>query len=129
MYPSGLAQLVEGWTKNIAAGARDARRAPVAITVACVAAALALGVGTAMQLPTVERIDLAWPASYVAVACAMRAALRRLGDFRWWTWVLFPLPLLVFVAVFARSLWRTYVRRVVTWRGRTISTFGARGAR
>jgi hypothetical protein len=30
--------------------------------------------------------------------------------------------LVVFVGVFVRSLWRTHVRRSVTWRGRMIAT-------
>ena len=33
---------------------------------------------------------------------------------------LFPLPMAVFCAVFVRSLWATYVRRSVTWKGRSL---------
>ena len=48
------------------------------------------------------------------------------GTYRWWTWALFPLPLLAFDLVFARSLALTTVRRSVSWRGRDVSLTGER---
>jgi 4,4'-diaponeurosporenoate glycosyltransferase len=54
--------------------------------------------------------------------------LRRTGSFRWWTWALFPLPLLAFDAIFARSALRTLVRRSVRWRGRDIRVGDQRSA-
>jgi 4,4'-diaponeurosporenoate glycosyltransferase len=50
----------------------------------------------------------------------MRSILRRIGSFRWWTWVLFPAPLLAFDVIFARSAVLTAVRRSVRWRGREV---------
>jgi hypothetical protein len=114
MYPSGVASLLEGWTKNLAAGAGSARVAPVVAAVTAVAAALAVAAGLATDP------SLANATAYAVVAAGIGIALRRLGRFRWWAWGLYPLPLLVFVAVFARSAWRTHVRRSVTWRGRTV---------
>jgi hypothetical protein len=114
MYPGGVRALVEGWTKNLAAGARSARRVPVAAAVVAVVAAFVVAGGA------VTHRDLPAAAAYAAIAVGARGALRRLGRFRWWAWALYPLPLLFFVAVFTRSLWRTHVRRSVSWRGRTI---------
>jgi 4,4'-diaponeurosporenoate glycosyltransferase len=120
MYPSGLRQLIEGWTKNLALGARDARPLPVSLAVGAVVAALWLGAGTAVRLATMDPHLPVWLASYVLLALGVRVAVRRLGRFRWWAWALYPLPLAAFVAVFARSLWCTHVRRRVAWRGRTV---------
>jgi 4,4'-diaponeurosporenoate glycosyltransferase len=53
--------------------------------------------------------------------------LRRLGSFAWWTWALFPVPLVAFDLVFARSVVRTLVRRSVRWRGREVR-LGARAS-
>jgi 4,4'-diaponeurosporenoate glycosyltransferase len=64
--------------------------------------------------------------AYVAVALQLRWVLRRAGSFRWWAWALFPVPLLAFDLVFARSLALTVVRRSVTWRGRDVSLTGSR---
>jgi hypothetical protein len=60
----------------------------------------------------------------VGVAGQLRWLLRRTGSFRWWTWALFPLPLLAFDVIFARSALRTLVRRSVRWRGRDIRVGG-----
>jgi hypothetical protein len=140
MYPDGVAQLVEGWSKNLAAGAGTAGpRAPAALAgaIAWVAACVAVGwdglsalagwlAGTAGGLlggdAAAVPAGAGWTAAaWLAVAAETRWMLRRLGGFRWWTAVLFPVPLLAFVAVFFRSLGLTYVRRRVTWRGRQIA--------
>ena len=55
------------------------------------------------------------------VALQLRWVLRRTGSFRWWAWGLFPVALLAFDLVFARSLALTLVRRSVSWRGRDVS--------
>jgi 4,4'-diaponeurosporenoate glycosyltransferase len=62
----------------------------------------------------------AWAAAYVVVAAQLRWVLGRLGSFRWWTWLLFPVPLLAFDLIFARSLARTVVGHSVQWRGREV---------
>jgi 4,4'-diaponeurosporenoate glycosyltransferase len=46
--------------------------------------------------------------------------LRRLGSFRWWCAVAFPVPLAAFVLLFVRSLALRVLGRPVTWRGRRI---------
>ena len=69
---------------------------------------------------------LLWAVAYVALALQLRWVLRRAGSFRWWAWTLFPVPLLAFDLVFARSLALTVVRRSVPWRGRDVSLAGGR---
>ena len=57
---------------------------------------------------------------YLLTALAIAVQLRRIGSFRWWASLGFPLPMFVFMAVFVRSWWHTRVRRSVVWRGRAI---------
>jgi 4,4'-diaponeurosporenoate glycosyltransferase len=125
MYPEGARQLVEGWSKNLAAGAGAASRLAVAgavlyvVTAAAVSGALAvdgwrwlaLGAGA----PVVPLV------CYGAVAAHLAWVLGRIGSFRWWTSAVFPLPLVAFLAIFANSLAALTVRREVSWRGRRIS--------
>ncbi|MGH9165145.1 MAG: glycosyltransferase, partial [Acidimicrobiales bacterium] len=59
---------------------------------------------------------------YVAYAAQLRWMLSRLGRFPWWTAAGFPIPLVFFVVVFARSLALTHVRGEVRWRGRAVPT-------
>lgn len=121
MYPTGLGQLVEGWSKNMAAGARSVpwgRRLLIATWVGASLASLQLLVqatSTGSAATTVAAV-VAWG----GLAIQQRVMLAQLGSFRWWVPALHPLFTLFFVAVFARSAWLTLVRRRVRWRGREV---------
>ena len=124
MYPRGLAQLVEGWTKNMASGAAAATGSAGLTAGAWVAAHHAVAVGALLWLVAGGSpvAGVLWALGWVGVALGLRAVLRRTGAFAWWTWVLFPLTLLVFDLVFFRSAFRTAVRGSVRWRGRAVAT-------
>jgi 4,4'-diaponeurosporenoate glycosyltransferase len=128
-YPGGIRQLADGWTKNFASGASAAAPGPALATVLWVCAQHAVAVGAALALlGTVTGRAAAltygdpvlWAVAWVGAAGQLRWILRRLGSFRWWTWVLFPVPLLAFDLIFARSAALTLVRRSVRWRGREV---------
>jgi 4,4'-diaponeurosporenoate glycosyltransferase len=128
-YPGGLRQLADGWTKNFASGASAAAPGPALAAVLWVCAQHAVAVGAALVLlGTVTGRATAltyghpalWAVAWIAVAWQLRSMLRRIGSFRWWTWVLFPVPLLAFDVIFARSAALTLVRRSVRWRGREV---------
>jgi 4,4'-diaponeurosporenoate glycosyltransferase len=122
-YPGGLGQLVDGWTKNFASGAVDAPTGPTLAAVAWIGVHHAVAVGAAAAVVDHDGWGL-WAAAWVLVAAQLGRLLHRLGSFRWWTWVLFPVPLVFFDLVFARSLVRTVVRRSVRWRGREVRVGG-----
>jgi 4,4'-diaponeurosporenoate glycosyltransferase len=114
MYPDGLGQLVEGWTKNLAGGAGRAPLLPTVGVVLWVAALAALSVEAMLR-----------PSVWVALAWALGVGqiwwlARRAGTFSPWAALLFPIPLWAFVALFLRSAWHRVVRRRVRWRGRAI---------
>lgn len=126
MYPEGLGQLVEGWTKNFAAGAGAT---PPLRLLAIVIWVTAAG-SAAMSAVDVVRGTLPATAAwilYLLFVGQLLVMFRQVGRFRFSTAVLFPIPLAFFLAVFVRSLWSTHVRRSVTWRGRSISTARSRG--
>lgn len=120
MYPQGLSQLVEGWTKNFAAGAASTRPA----TFVLISLWLSGCISAAWSLPAPVAA-----AVYLAYAAQLAWMLRRIGRFGWWPAVLYPIPLAFFVVVFARSLVLTHLRGEVRWRGRTISTRPTRSER
>jgi 4,4'-diaponeurosporenoate glycosyltransferase len=128
-YPGGVRQLADGWTKNIASGASAAAPGPAAAAVLWVSAHHAVAVGAALALseavtargaPLTYAHPALWAFAWVGFAWQLRSILRRIGSFRWWTWVLFPAPLFVFDLLFARSAVLTVVRRSVRWRGREV---------
>ena len=119
MYPGGLAQLIEGWTKNVSTGSMRAAPWPVLSAVLWVCAAVVVAIGALQAVAGSSRSDW-WVAAWALVSTTSWWALRRIGRFRWWTWAAFPVPLMFFVAVYARSLWVARVRGEVRWRGRSV---------
>ncbi len=117
MYAAGPRAMVEGWTKNLAAGAR---RTPLPSTVGAVAwvgagfaiAAAGLGLGDAGPAVVV--------ALWAALATELAWALRRIGTFRWWVAPAFPIAWIGFLGLFIRSAWHRAVVGRVTWRGRDL---------
>ena len=107
MYPNGLGQLVEGWTKNFAGGAANTRPLTLVLLIAWMS-----GLLTAWQSPIL----------YGAYVVQLAVLFRRVGRFSPLTALVYPIPLAFFLGVFVRSLALTFVRRQVRWRGRTIGT-------
>ena len=116
MYPDGPGELVAGWTRSLARGAVRVRPGALLGAVLWVAAGLSVTVAAVTQ-PTAT-VAVAW----TAMAAQVWWMLRRLGSFHWLTAVLFPIPLVAFVALFARSGFVRLARRPVTWRGRRVAT-------
>ena len=122
MYPDGIRQMIEGWSKNFASGARASRLSLLLLVIVWVTGALQ-AVIQAAGIPfhgTIDQCALAC-APYAAYALQIHWMLRRLGNFGITTAVLFPVPLLFFVGVFAYSLVITFVVGRVRWRGRSIT--------
>lgn len=123
MYPNGLAQLVEGWTKNLAGGAALVRPVSLVLSVWWVTASVAAGVGGIASATgaAVGRPTMWLPIALYAVA-ALQVTLfaRRIGSFRWWIGPLYPLLLAGFFLLLLRSAFHRSFRRQVTWRGRSI---------
>ena len=110
MYPHGLAELVQGWTKGFASGAIQTPKPVLLLIVAWL---------TAMMWPVGRLTSSVWAAPvYLLFALQLGVMFRRVGTFRWYTTLLYPVPLVFFFAVFTWSLLRS--GRQVTWKGRTI---------
>ncbi len=120
MYPQGVRQLAEGWTKNMAIGAGAVPLHRSLGSFWWIAAA-----GSAF-------LSLSWVPGNDGVSATVGLALYALFAIQFWilgraagrfgplTALAFPLPLVTFMGLFVRSTWRLRVRRSVRWRGRTI---------
>lgn len=125
MYPAGIAQLAEGWTKNFATGAGATplpRLAAIVLWITALgSAAITMLDGLIGSASLTTGVVL-----YAAFVLQLILMFGQVGRFGVTTAVLYPVPLLFFLAVFVHSLWRTHVRHSVTWRGRAISTAARR---
>lgn len=115
MYPGGIGPLVEGFSKNFAAAAVSVRPLTVVLIGAWIAA-LSAPVALAPVEPALAAL------CYLAAAGQLVAHLRRIGGFGSITAVVYVVPLVFFIAVFFRSLWSTFVRGEVRWKGREVPT-------
>lgn len=121
MYPGGLRDLVEGWSKAFADGASHTPGGLMALislwlTGGIFATALPL-YGWAAGATGELQIALIF---YAAYAIQLFAMSRKLGRFPWWSAAAFPFFLLFYFAVFARSIWLNRYRHEVQWKGRTV---------
>jgi 4,4'-diaponeurosporenoate glycosyltransferase len=122
MYPNGIRELIDGWSKGFATGARMARIPLLVATIAWVGSGIsatvsAIGAVWSMHDPAI----IWWTLAYLAYAIQVQWMASRVGTFRWYTALLFPVSLLFFVVVFFRSVFLISVRRSVRWKGIAIS--------
>lgn len=113
MYPNGLGELIEGWTKGFASGAGQTPPGTLRLLVAWMTRLMLAPTG---WLLTGDAI--LWSAMYLLCAAQVGWFSRRIGSFRWLTALLYPVPLIFFFGLFARSAVRSGKR--VTWKGRAI---------
>lgn len=113
MYSGGLRELIEGWTKGFAAGAGQTPPHVLWLVVAWMIGLMLAPIGW-----LVTGDGLAWGTTYLLCAAQVGWFARQIGAFSWFTALLYPVPLMFFFAVFARSAMRS--GKQVTWKGRAI---------
>jgi 4,4'-diaponeurosporenoate glycosyltransferase len=106
MYPGGIRDLIRGWTRSLATGARSGPWWALILTASWVAS-LAGGLFVSPWL-------------YVASAVQLAVLGRRAGNFTIWMAALYPLALLVFLIVFLRSTIKVILRQPVQWKSRQV---------
>ncbi|MCY7400732.1 MAG: glycosyltransferase [Nocardioides sp.] len=128
-YPGGLRQLADGWTKNFASGASAAAPGPAIAAALWISAHHAVAAGALLALVSTTTgagaglahgDPVVWALAWLGAAGHLWSMLRRIGSFGWWTWVLFPVCLVAFDLIFARSAVHTLLKRSVVWRGRDV---------
>ncbi len=106
MYPNGLGQVVQGWTRSIATGARFTP--------------WWLSLAVALWVWSLAGGWLAEPLVYPLSALQVWVLGRRAGSMHPLTAALYPVAVAVFVVIFLRSLFAMVFRRDVTWKQRSV---------
>jgi len=107
MYPGGIRDLIRGWTRSVATGARSGPWWAVLLTVAWVASL----VGGMLVSPVL----------YAASVIQLAVLAPRAGKFSILMAALYPLALAIFLGVFVRSAIKVILRRPVQWKSREVS--------
>jgi 4,4'-diaponeurosporenoate glycosyltransferase len=125
MYPAGFRSLAQGWIKNFVAAAAKSRFFLFAgifgFIVSCATPILYGSIAGANHEWVALGIYLVWYGIWVI---ELFRVSRKLGNFRWWSIVFYPIPLLFFLSVFAISLFRRLFRLPVIWKNRKIDQGG-----
>lgn len=106
MYPGGFGELVRGWTRSIATGARFTR--------------WWVGLAVVLWMCSVAGGWLAAPIVYPLTAIQIWVLGRRAGTVHPVAAAMFPLLVVVFVVIFVRSVVAVLFGRDVTWKGRQV---------
>jgi len=123
MYPAGLGDLIEGWSKGFGLGALSVHIPFLVLTVAWITGCFRVWVGLAQSVcaPAMPGIEL-HAFLYALYALQIRWMLVGIGRFRWWTPMVFPIPLVFFALIMLRSVILIHIWRRVKWKGRIVPT-------
>ncbi|MDD2431260.1 MAG: glycosyltransferase family 2 protein [Firmicutes bacterium] len=123
MYSEGMRSLIQGWTKNIAAGAAN--------TPAYIFTMVFLWITSLISVPvnlirSAILMDWVWLVVYSVLntiwVLILAVIAKRIGHFKVWAFIFYPVLMLVFVGVFTVSALKKLFGLKVTWKGRAIET-------
>ena len=123
MYPHGIRDLIGGWSKGFATGAIQTSIPALIVVVAWIVGCVGV---TRHLIQTIfagnTTLMILWAALYLCYVLQIYWMLFRIGRFKCYTALLFPIPLLFFILVFARSIVLIFFKKSVQWKGRSIDT-------
>ncbi|WP_135548349.1 glycosyltransferase family A protein [Paenibacillus cymbidii] len=121
MYPEGMKSLVEGWCKSFAVGSKSTHPIVMMMTIIWISGSF-ISTGALLSSMTANPPAAIIFSGILYMAYAVQTLLfaRRCGNFSWGIFLLHPILFLFFTAIYAYSLFRTYILRSVKWKGRKI---------
>jgi len=126
MYPDGFQSLVEGFGKGFGTGANAMSVVGLLMIVGWVFGGVSVTRHLVQSVILGNMMDLlGWIVLDVLYIFQIHWMLFRIGNFGFSTALLFQIPLIFFVIVFAYSILRIFLVRKVRWKGRDVKT--ARG--
>ena len=117
MFPSGINQMSESWTKSFVQGAAATNRLVLiasALWISALWAAVSLLIAPhnlGRMLPAII---------YLSLSVQLAVFARKLGNYHLLTCFLYPLPLIYYCAIFGRAASLRALGRKTAWRGRAI---------
>jgi len=116
MYPGGLQEMFYGFSKSFAAGAAAVPASTLTFSILWITGAISAAVALCVH-PSVLTLAL-----YALHSALMAWHFHWIGRFRLWSSLVYPLPVLFFIAVQIHSAIATKIKRNRTWKGRPMDT-------
>ncbi|ACI19332.1 hypothetical conserved protein [Dictyoglomus thermophilum H-6-12] len=111
MYPHGIKDLFQGFSKNMAKGA---------FSINIVNFLLIFLYMTGVYGSIFYFRNTIFNFLYILYAIQFSVIQRRLGDYKWYDFLFYPLHFLFFLLVFTYSILRVFFVKTVVWKGRKI---------
>jgi len=121
MYPNGIRELINGWSKGFAMGAAKTPLPLLIPIIAWISGSLGTTRGLIEVIVATNNVQIAiWGSLYILYAAQIYWILVRIGNFKFYTALFYPIPMAFFVVVFTYSFVRIFLVRSVKWKGREI---------
>ena len=121
MYPNGIKELINGWSKGFAVGAFKTSLPVLLMIVAWISGSIGTTRSLIEAIAATNNVQMAiWGSLYLLFSAQIYWMLVRIGNFKFYTALIYPIPLTFFVLVFTYSFIRIFLRRSVIWKGREI---------
>ena len=117
MFPEGLRQMSDSWTKAFVHGASASGRSVLACSGIWIASFWVAAI-TLMVSSTLAQVFFVLP--YLLLSLQLFWFARQLGNYHFATCLLYPLPLAYYCIIFARSALRRAAGKKTVWRGREV---------
>lgn len=124
MYPGGLGELIEGWSKAFISGAARVSLPMMISIVAWITGGILAATLLILALLSYSSASPLWLLPYPLFCLQIGAMAARLGSFGSWACLLYPVPLGFYFAVLTRAALRRTRGRDATWKGRRIMPAG-----
>lgn len=117
MFPHGVSQLCEGWSKAFADGAAGSDIAVLGVSIFWLASLAASFLAILFARGLWREVFLSL---YAGFALQLFWLARRVGNYSALTCLLYPISLVFYFGIFGQSLFRRIFKRKVSWRGRSV---------
>lgn len=122
MYPNGIKDLIDGWSKGFATGAVMTYIPILLVIIVWVGGGISATSHTIQAISSMKVSSIIiWTSAYLGYVFQIYWMLFRLGTFKFYTALFYPVSLLFFLIVFLRSVFLIFIIKKVRWKGSTIS--------
>jgi 4,4'-diaponeurosporenoate glycosyltransferase len=123
MYPAGISDVIEGWSKNFASGAQSVGIVNLILISLWITGASGTSVLFIKAVADFSQtLSIPIVLLFLLYGVQIYWMLYRIGKFSPLLIILYPIALLFFVMVFIRAVIMTFIFKKVKWKGRIIST-------